>query len=167
MLTVCPALWPYDPRVVELSGDADRSRRVAEAVLRSLPRWFGLEEPLLAYVEEAASLPTFIATVDGSDVAFLTLKRHTPVAAEISAMGVLPDRHRQGVGRALVESATEAARAGGARLLQVKTLGPSHPSEAYAATRRFYEACGFLPLEETTAFWGPANPCLVLVRPVL
>jgi hypothetical protein len=46
----------------------------------------------------------------------------------------------------------------------VKTLGPSHPSEAFARTRRFYEALGFIPIEETTAFWGESNPCLILVK---
>jgi GNAT superfamily N-acetyltransferase len=137
---------------------------VADAVLRSLPRWFGLEEPLLGYVEDATTLPTYIGAIDGADVAFLTMRRRTPVASEITAMGVLPEHHRRGIGRALVEAAAEDARAEGIRLLQVKTLGPSHPSEPYAATRRFYAACGFLPLEETDAHWGLANPTLVLVR---
>ena len=48
--------------------------------------------------------------------------------------------------------------------MQVKTLGPSHPSERYARTRTFYEALDFIPLEETTSFWGVGNPCLILVR---
>jgi GNAT superfamily N-acetyltransferase len=164
MLTAFQGRRPYDRGVVELSADSERNRRVAEKVLRALPKWFGLEEPLLGYVEDAATELTFLATVDAEDVAFLTLKRHTPVAAEITAMGVLPNRHRTGIGRALVEAAAEKAQTEGARLLQVKTLGPSHPSEGYAATRRFYETCGFLPLEETDAYWGPANPCLVMVR---
>jgi hypothetical protein len=38
------------------------------------------------------------------------------------------------------------------------------PDEGYDRTRRFYEAVGFLPLEETTAFWGPDNPTLVMVK---
>ena len=47
--------------------------------------------------------------------------------------------------------------------MQVKTLGPSKPDRRYAGTRRFYEALGFRPLEET-ALWGPENPCLIMVK---
>jgi GNAT superfamily N-acetyltransferase len=160
------AAWPspYDRPVIEWSADSERNRRVADRVLRALPRWFGLEGPRRVYVEEAAAYPTSIATVGGADVGFLTLRRRTEAAVEISAMGILPEHHRHGLGSALVEAAAVRAAREGARLIQVKTLGPSHPSEGYAATRKFYEAMGFLPLEETDAFWGPANPCLILVR---
>ena len=150
--------------MVERSVDPGRNRRVAEEVLRALPRWFGLEEPLVRYVNDAAELPTWVASRDARDIGFLTLRMQTPAAGEITAMGVLPDHHRRGAGRALVEAAVDHVRRSGGRLLQVKTLGPSHPSEGYARTRQFYEACGFLPMEETTAFWGEANPCLVMVR---
>jgi GNAT superfamily N-acetyltransferase len=155
---------PYDRPVIEWSADSERNRRVADRVLRELPRWFGLELPRRAYVEEAAAHPTSIATVDGLDVGFLTLRRRTDAACEISVLGILPEHHRRGLGSALVEAAATRAAREGARLLQVKSLGPSHPSEGYAATRKFYEAAGFLPLEETDAFWGPENPCLILVR---
>ena len=46
----------------------------------------------------------------------------------------------------------------------LKTLGPSNPDEGYRKTREFYSALGFLPLEETTAFWGPEQPTLVMVK---
>jgi hypothetical protein len=54
--------------------------------------------------------------------------------------------------------------ADGVRLLQVKTLGPSMPDEGYGKTRAFYAALGFLPLEETMAFWGEENPTLIMVK---
>jgi GNAT superfamily N-acetyltransferase len=132
--------------------------------MRALPEWFGLEEPLLAYVDAARTLPTLIASVPSGDVGFLTIKHHTSDSAEIVAMGVLPDRHRQGVGRELLEAAAADVAASGGRLLQVKTLGPSHPSGNYARTRSFYEALDFIALEETDAFWGEANPCLIMVK---
>jgi hypothetical protein len=68
------------------------------------------------------------------------------------------------VGRALVERAAAYARAGGYALLHVKTLAPSDPDSSYAATRAFYAAVGFLPLEELPQVWGPGNPCLLMVR---
>jgi len=146
--------------VVELHEPAERSR-VAEAVLRDLPDWFGVEEATRAYIEDAAGLPTFAAPPDGG---FLCLKQHTPRAAEIFVMGVRRDRHRQGVGRALVAAAETWCRARGIRYLQVKTLGPSHPDEGYAATRRFYEALGFVPLEEIHGLWDESKPALLLVK---
>jgi hypothetical protein len=45
----------------------------------------------------------------------------------------------------------------------VKTLGASRESEHYARTRRFYEARGFVPLEEFPNLW-PGNPALQLVK---
>jgi GNAT superfamily N-acetyltransferase len=150
--------------VVELSSGSERAARVAEAVMRALPEWFGLEEPLLDYVQAARTLPTLIASEATGDVGFLTIKQHTAGSAEILAMGVLPERHRQGLGRELIEAAAAQVRANDTRLLQVKTLGPSHASVNYARTRCFYEALGFIALEETTAFWGEENPCLVMVK---
>ena len=64
----------------------------------------------------------------------------------------------------LVEHAEQMLRDTGREYLQVKTLGPSHPDTHYAATRAFYAACGFLPLQETAAFWGEEQPCLIMVK---
>ena len=62
-------------------------------------------------------------------------------------MGVLPTWRRRGAGRALVERAASWARAQGYSLLHVKTLAPDDPDPGYAATRAFYTAAGFRPLE--------------------
>ena len=71
-------------QVVEISDPAERSR-IAEAVLRDLPEWFGIEESTRQYIEDAATLPTFAAE---PDLGFLCLKQHTPRAAEVYVMGV-------------------------------------------------------------------------------
>jgi GNAT superfamily N-acetyltransferase len=151
-------------KVIELSDDGERNRSAAERILRALPEWFGLEEPIVGYIGQAALLPTFIASNGREDVGFLSLKPYAATAAEITAMGVRPELHRQGYGRALVAAAVAHARGEHRSVMQVKTLGPSHPSAGYARTRRFYEAVGFVPMEETTAFWGDANPCLIMVK---
>lgn len=54
----------------------------------------------------------------------------------------------------------------GLRFLTVKTLASSHPDQNYAATRRFYEAIDFLPLEVLPTLWGTENPCLLMIRPL-
>jgi GNAT superfamily N-acetyltransferase len=144
---------------VEVGAGRERSR-LCESILRELPEWFGIASTVTEYVNSVAELPTFAVGAD----AFLSLKQHSPYAAEIYVMGVRPERHRQGLGRALVAAAEQHLRELGVEYLQVKTLGPSHPSRGYAATRRFYEALGFRPLEEIHGLWAEGNPCLVLVK---
>jgi ribosomal protein S18 acetylase RimI-like enzyme len=129
-------------------------------VLAALPDWFGIEEAVDAYVRDVAALQTFAAGRAG----FLALKQHTDAAAEIYVMGVRPESRGRGLGTALLEAAESFLRAREVEYLQVKTLGPSQPSEHYAETRSFYAARGFRPLEELTAIWGEENPCLIMVK---
>jgi GNAT superfamily N-acetyltransferase len=144
--------------VVEVKLPAERSR-LCEGVLRDLPEWFGIEEATTAYVRDVADLPTFAVGED----ALLAVKLHTPRAAEVYVMGVRRARHRQGLGTALLGAAEEYLRARDVEYLQVKTLGPSDPYESYERTRLFYEARGFVPLEEIHELWEH-NPCLILVK---
>jgi len=81
----------------------------------------------------------------------------------VYVMGVRPACHRRGLGTALLASAEDYLRARGVEYLQVKTLGPSRPDERYARTRLFYEARGFVPLEELHELWEH-NPALILVK---
>ena len=150
-------------RVVEISDPAERSR-IAEVVLRDLPDWFGIEESTRKYIEDAASLPTLAVE---PDLGFLCLKQHTAQAAELHVMGVRRKEHRRGIGRALVAEAERWCRARGIRYFHVKTLGPSRPDPGgYDMTRAFYEALGFVPLEELHGLWDEENPTLILVKDV-
>jgi GNAT superfamily N-acetyltransferase len=78
-------------------------------------------------------------------------------------MAVERGLHRHGIGRALVEAFEADLIADGVELLQVKTLGPSHPDPGYAGTRQFYTRVGFRPLEEVHGVW-PENPCLIMIK---
>lgn len=144
--------------VVEVELPAERSR-LCEQVLRDLPEWFGIEEATAAYIRDVAELPTFRI----GDDAFLSLKLHTPLAAEVYVMGVRRAQHWQGLGSTLLRTAEAYLRARGVEYLQVKTLGPSDPDAGYAKTRSFYLARGFVPLEEIHGLWEH-NPCLLLVK---
>jgi GNAT superfamily N-acetyltransferase len=137
---------------------------LAEGILRALPGWFGIEQALVDYARAADQLPTFVAARGAETVGFLSLKPTSADAIEVHVMAVLPGDHRRGAGRALVERAAAYARAEGFTLLHVKTLAPSHPDPGYAATRAFYAAVGFLPLEELPEVWGPDDPCLLMVK---
>ncbi len=72
-------------------------------------------------------------------------------------------RHREGIGSALLERAEHALGSEGVRYLQVKTLGPSLSDDKYERTRWFYEARGFVALEEMIDFWDD-EPMLLLVK---
>ncbi|WP_459275514.1 GNAT family N-acetyltransferase [Glutamicibacter endophyticus] len=95
----------------------------------------------------------------------MLVDRHFPHTAEIHLTVVDRDFHGTGVGTAMVNAIEADAHRSGVRLLEVKTLGASHPDPGYARTRHFYEKCGFLQLEETD-LWGEHTPCLIMVKPL-
>lgn len=136
-----------------------------EAILRELPEWFGIEEALVDYVDHAAKLPTYTATVDGNVEGVCLVLRHNRYSAETYLLAVRRKLHRTGIGRALMEAVEQDAKARGVELMQVKTLGSAHQSSEYAATRRFYEALGYRSLEEfdEDTIW-PGNPCVIMVK---
>ena len=139
---------------------------ICAEILAALPHWFGFPDSVVAYVAAADREPTAVATLDGRDCGILTLTLHSPYAAEIVVMGVLPERHRAGIGRALL-GAAEAWLAGrDIEFLQVKTLSPRHPDPGYVATRAFYFGCDFRPLEELPELWGPDQPALQMIKTV-
>jgi GNAT superfamily N-acetyltransferase len=135
-----------------------------ETMLRALPDWFGIEKSIGRYVADLHQLESLGAWLGDELTGFLTLRQHFPEAAEIHLMALRREWHRRGIGRALVNRASQLLREGGVRLLQVKTLSPTHSSPHYADTRAFYRACGFLPLEELPTLWGENNPCLIMVK---
>ena len=147
--------------VIEVAtGRAQIARRVLEA----LPQWFGRPDAREHYIAAAERLD-MLAVRDGFEaVGFLTLLRHWRRAAEIHAMGVLPELHGQGLGRALIAAAEARLAAEDRRFLTVKTLSPAHPDPHYARTREFYRAVGFVELEEFPTLWGAGTPCLMLVK---
>ena len=133
-------------------------------ILATLPGWFGIPESNAGYERDVEAMPMF-AAYDGADaLGFLALNRRTQHAIEIHVMGVRPTHHRSGTGRLLVVVAEAFARAQGARFLTVKTLSPSRSDQGYAKTRAFYEALGFLPIEEFPLLWNPENPALMLLK---
>jgi GNAT superfamily N-acetyltransferase len=137
---------------------------VCAEILASLPLWFGIPESNAAYKRDVQFLPMFVAEDGGRIQGFIALKRHTPFAYEIHVLGVRPELHRKGLGRALVARGETLVRESGARFLTVKTLSASDPDPGYARTRAFYAAMGFVPIEEFGTLWNPDNPPVMMLK---
>lgn len=142
---------------------------VPDAVARLLdtvPEWFGQPAANAEYIEAARTKETWtVADAEGTVVGITLVDRHFPHVAEIHLIVVDRAVHGTGVGTAMLDAIEADAIGRGIRLLEVKTLGASHPDPGYARTRHFYEKWGFLSLEETD-LWGEANPCLIMVKPL-
>ncbi len=149
-----------------IKGPCFRKGALCEAVLRSLPDWFGIEEAVRQYALDIDRLPTFLVMDGDRALGFLSLKIHNEYSAELYVMGIRPEAQRQGIGRGLLGKAEAFLREQGIEYLQVKTLGSSHPDEHYAKTRAFYLAMGFRPIEEFFQTWNAENPCLVMVKKI-
>jgi len=136
------------------------------AILAELPEWFGIPESNAAYAESAAHEQAWVAEEGGEALGLMVLTDPGFSAIDVHLLAVRPHAHRRGVGKALIRQALEVTRALGKPFLTVKTQGPSAHYEPYERTRAFYEAVGFVGLEEFTAIWGPENPCLIMIMPV-
>lgn len=147
-----------DVRVVPATDPAATDR-----IVRALPDWFGLESANEEYVRAAGRLPGYLAVVADDVVGVLLLERHEHDRAEVHLLAVVPERHRAGIGRRLVDAAAADLTGDGVRTLEVRTLGPARPSEHYARTRAFYAALEFVAGEERHDVW-PGNPCLLMSR---
>lgn len=132
---------------MHIAGPTARVAEECERVLRTLPRWFGIESALLAYARDTGDLPTFVAKDDREVIGFVTLREHFPEAWEVHCIAVHAAHRHRGTGRALHAHAERWLVARGARALQVKTIAAAHPSPEYAETRGFYARLGYVPLE--------------------
>lgn len=154
-----------EPRV-QLRVQSSGSGSICRRILGALPAWFGIEESVENYVAVADRSPTVIASLDGEDVGILTVVSHNEYAAEVYVMAVLPDYHRQGIGRTMLEHVERFLASSDVEFLQVKTLSSSRPDEGYEKTRAFYLSYGFRPLEEFPDLWNPQNPALLMIKVV-
>ena len=149
---------------MNIVGPALKREQEIEDILRSLPRWFGIEQALLMYVADSTTKPTFAAEADGRLAGFITLTRHFPQSWEVHCIAVAARHRNAGIGSALLAHAEQFVRSQGATVLQVKTVAATSPSPEYAETRKFYEARSFIPLEIFPELWNARNPALQLVK---
>jgi len=142
---------------------ADEKQAVILRILNALPDWFGIPEAIEQYGKDGRGLPCYVAERDEKAAGFVSVKETSECALEMHVLGVLPEYHRQGVGRELVAACEVYCAERGLSILHVKTLDHRVRDEGYLKTYAFYRAMGFLPLE-VLPLWDEANPCLLLVK---
>lgn len=138
--------------------NADEKARIAGKVLSALPQWFGIPESTRKYIEDSRELPFWAWNDEG----FIVMKPTSRYTAEIYVMGVMPQHHRQGAGRALMQALKDYAVQHGYEYLQVKTVQKGRYPE-YDRTNAFYEGMGFRELECFPDMWDARNPCQIYV----
>jgi len=149
---------------MELLGTQISREGQCEAVLRSLPGWFGIEESLRMYAQDTTRLPTFALAEGGIIIAFLSLAEHFAESWEVHCMAVHARARHRGHGTTLLRHSEQWLSKRGAKFLQVKTVAHTSNSAEYGETRQFYLARGFTPLEVFPTLWAPQNPALQLVK---
>jgi ribosomal protein S18 acetylase RimI-like enzyme len=118
-------------------------RQIVEDLTARLPQWFGRPDSNRHYAQQAELLEAWAARLGRRPVGLVLIKRHSPASAEIYWLGVDPDHHRQGIGRALIDKAEQRLKQETVEFLFVMTLHPDDPYEPYQRTRAFYESIGF------------------------
>lgn len=120
-------------------GNADIKQVIEIAKL--LPEWFtktGIEHMSVDLRYQQG----FVVVNDSRIVGFLSFFV-TEGVGHIGWLGILPDFHRHGIGRKMVEELISELKQAGVHELRVSTLGDSVEYEPYERTRAFYRGIGF------------------------
>ena len=148
--------------MIRIVSDAAEKRGIVRSILEALPEWFGIPEARESYISEAADEITVVSEDGGRPNGFLCLKETGKDTVELAVMGVLKERHRNGIGTALFEAAKAIAVERGYSFLQVKTVQMGRYEE-YDRTNLFYLSLGFKEFEVFPTLWDEWNPCQIYV----
>lgn len=150
--------------IIEVN-DGIKKSIYTKTVLEKLPEWFGNKQALDEYVEKVAVLPYWAAFDEENHcIGFFAFKTYYEHTGDIFVCGVLPEYHRNGIGKALYYTAEAYFIQKGFKYVIVKTLSDVVSYEPYARTREFYKSIGFEPLLTLTEIWDEKNPCLIMLK---
>ncbi len=145
------------------TGDAE----TCDAILRSLPDFFGHEGGLASAFEAIRHQSGMVVESGGEVIGFATWEERTGETAEITWAAVHADRRGGGAGTALIGALCDALTALGYKLALAMTSAASKDAsvpDTYIPTRAFWTARGFRPLIELD-IWD-TNFALLMVRPL-
>ncbi len=156
---------------LEIRSLTIQDAETCDHIILTLPHHFGHEGGRQACAQAVRTSEGWVAVLDGRVVGFLTVQSHFATTLEITWMAVHAQYRGQGIGRQLIQRLRQNVQAQGCQLLLVATLAPSFDEgpikDGYAGTRAFYQAMGFLPLQEIPLYWGVGSqPALLLVMPL-
>lgn len=152
--------------MIKQEYDKQKKSEICEMILRSLPKWFGIESAIINYIADVQVKTMLVAFDNENPIGFLVLNYHNKFTAEIHVMGILPNYHRKGIGKKLLAAAETHLQNEDFKFLTVKTVSASLSNKEYDLTRKFYFGVGFIPLEEFKMLWDEHNPCLFLVKQI-
>lgn len=147
-------------RRLDRATDAD----ACDAIVASLPDWFGMEVGIRDCAAAVRSEAGLVADDEDQVRAFLTWTEDSAVA-EITWMAAHAGHRRAGHGRQLIDALRGTLVERSIVELRVKTLSSRHPDPGYAQTRAFYRSMGFAEIAELD-IWGPENPAVLFSRAV-
>lgn len=139
-------------------------KNIIEEILLDLPEWFGIPESTQEYIIKGSKLPTFVAYLHQEAVGFISLKENSNSEIELYVLGVKRKYHRHGIGKTLISKVIQYCIEKRYKSILVMTLDESYVpfDKNYDATRKFYEAVGFIKIKVDNEIWGEYCPCLVL-----
>jgi ribosomal protein S18 acetylase RimI-like enzyme len=141
-----------------------RDAGACDAIVASLPAWFGNEQGIRDCALAVRSHVGIVATDEAGVTGFLTWTKHRERGvAEITWMAVRADLRRRGIGRSLLGALIERLQEEQVHRLEVKTLSERAAYAPYAETRSFYRANGFEWVAELD-IWDEDDPAVLLSR---
>jgi GNAT superfamily N-acetyltransferase len=129
----------------------DRHPAVVRTLLNRQAHMFGSDDTIASYVEDAGNpdFDSLIVTRDGRTRGAILTCRRFPETVEVHLLVVDDTVHRTGIGSFLLREAADRARTAGAKMLTVRVLAEGRGHHGWAGVRAFYEANGFIPLDDT------------------
>ncbi|MGW8431051.1 GNAT family N-acetyltransferase [Curtobacterium citreum] len=129
----------------------DRHPSVVRTLLNRQAHMFGGESTIASYVADAGSpeFDSLIVTRDNRTRGVILTRRRFPETVEVHLVVVDDTVHRTGIGSFLLREAADRARHAGAKMLTVRVLAEGRGHQGWVGVRAFYEANGFIPLDDT------------------
>jgi len=129
----------------------DRHPTAVRTLLNRQAHMFGGESTIASYVADAADpqFDSLIVTRDSRTRGIILTRRRFPGTVEVHLLVVDDTVHRTGIGSFLLREAAARAREDGAKMLTVRVLGEGRGHHGWVGVRAFYEANGFIPLDDT------------------
>lgn len=149
-------------------NDSNKKSCYTREILEKLPKWFGNKQALDDYVEKVKSFPYWAALdTEKNCIGFFSVKIHYSHTGEIFVCGVIPEYHRNGIGKAIYKEIEKFFLKNGCKYVIVKTLSETAVYEPYDLTRKFYKDIGFESLITLTEMWDEDNPCLIMFKSLM